>query len=374
MMDIAIVTPTLNYGGGEKQVEFLAHALSRRGHTVTIYCLFAGGPIADKLASEGINVRRLYGRAIEVTGLKKGASSRSRRLFAECIAALKLFRIFIRRRPDVVHLYQNQTKLAILAARVARVKRIVYTETAHIADWFTPFQVSVMKFFWNRCDAIIVLSKKMKEYLESIGLQAQNKIYLIPTMFPFPIACDGDSPAKDKRAICVGIVGRLAPEKGHIYFLQAASSIIKVRNDIRFIIAGGGYLKDELIETAKSLALSENVEFVGFFKDISDIMSRIDILALSSLTEGLPLVLLEGMAYGKPVVATDVGGVRELVEDGRIGFVVPSKDPEALAGAIMALADDPQKRKIFADETMIRFKNTYSSETIIPAIEKVYYK
>ena len=71
MTDIAIVTPTLNYGGGERQVGFLAHALERSGHTVNIYCLFAGGPLADELIGKGINVHRLYGRAIARAGLKK---------------------------------------------------------------------------------------------------------------------------------------------------------------------------------------------------------------------------------------------------------------------------------------------------------------
>ncbi len=372
MTDIAIITPTLNYGGGEKQVSFLALALASRGYKVNIYCLFAGGPISDELTDKGINVRRLYGRTAAGAGLKKGALDRLRRLFVEFIAALRLLAIFMRRRPDVVHLYQNQTKMAILAARIAGVKRIIYTETALISDWFTPSQVSVMKFFWNRCDAVIALSKTMKEHLESLGLRVQKEIYLVPTMFPFSAACAGDSTAKVKRDICVGIIGRLAPEKGHEYFLQAAGSIVKTRDNIRFIVAGSGYLKDKLIEAARKMALNGYVEFTDTFKDISEIMSRIDILVLSSLTEGLPLVLLEGMAYGKPIVATNVGGVPELVINGRTGLVVAPKDPQALADAILLLADDPQKRKIFAHEAISRSKEIYSPETVIPIIESIY--
>ena len=295
-----------------------------------------------------------------------------RYLFAECIAALRLLAIFMRRRPDVVHLYQNQTKMAILAARIAGVKRIVYTETALIADWFTPSQVSVMKFFWNRCDAVIALSKTMKEHLESLGLAAHKKVYLVPTMFPFSTVCAGESATKEKKDICVGIIGRLAPEKGHIYFLQAAVLIGKKRPEVKFIIAGEGYLQPELLGLVQKAGLAAKTEFTGRFRDLKEVMRRIDILALSSLTEGLPLVLLEAIAFRKAIVATGVGGVAELIQDGETGLLVPAKDSAAMASAILRLVDDPEMRSGLAAKALERFKNEYSTEAIVPKIELIY--
>ncbi|MFA5339146.1 MAG: glycosyltransferase family 4 protein [Candidatus Omnitrophota bacterium] len=386
-MDIAIVTPTLNYGGGERQVEFLASGLAGSGHSVRVYCFFDDGPIAYRLAGKGIKVHRLYNRAVTGAGpgKKVGAPAedtgvfrksgdtvdRLRRLANECLAALKLFAAFAKKRPDVVHLYQNQTKMAVLAGRMAGVKRIVYTETSLIGDWLSPSQLSVMRFFWRRCDAIIALSESMKRHMVALGAAVTGKVYVVPTMLPSP-GKNEIKPVEGKRDVTVGIVGRLTPEKGHVFFLKAAELINKQRSNIKFIIAGQGYLKNELSVLIEKNGLAANTELTGAFKDISDIMCRIDILVLSSLTEGAPLVLLEGMAYGKPVVAANVGGVSELVVEGKTGFLVAPKDPEALADAILKLAGDTQMRKRFAEAAINRFTERYSSGKLIPEIESIY--
>ncbi len=387
-MKIAIITPTLHYGGGERQVEFLALGLKSKGYSVTVYCFADEGEIADILRAGGVKVVGLYSRLLakfisreNVNGTVKDdgvfrksctIAGRSSRMLNECWAAARLLFMLLISRPSVVHIYQNQTKMAILSGKAAGIRRIVYTETSHIGDWMSPPQISIMRLFWRSCDAVITLSGAMKRHMAELNAADADKIYMVPTMLSFSGAIRGAENGKEKETVNVGIIGRLTPEKGHIFFLKAAGSIVKTHDNIRFIVAGSGYLKDELIETTKKMALNGYVEFTGAFKDISDIMSRIDILVLSSLTEGLPLVLLEGMAYGKPIVATDVGGVNELVVEDKTGFIVAAKDPEALADAIIKLADDPQRRKKFADEAVMRFNEKYSSGTLIPVIESIY--
>lgn len=387
-MKIAIVTPTLHYGGGERQIEFLALGLKSKGYSVTVYCFADEGEIADILRADNIKVVALYSRLLAKVISRenlKGAvrddgvfrkscaiAGRFCRMLNESYAAAKLFFILLISRPSVLHLYQNQAKMAILSAKAAGIRRIVYTETSHIGDWMSPSQISIMRLFWRLCDAVITLSEAMKRHMIGLNAADVNKIHLVPTMLSFPVTIRTAEHGEGKGTVNVGIIGRLTPEKGHIFFLKAAGSIMKTHSNIRFLIAGSGYLKDELIEAAKGMALNGNVEFAGAFKDISVIMSRIDILVLSSLTEGLPLVLLEGMAYGKPIVATDVGGVSELVDEGKTGFIVAPKDPEALANAILKLAGDPEKRKKFAEEAIMRFREKYSSEALIPVIESIY--
>jgi len=363
-MKVAIVTPTLHYGGGEKQVEFLALGLRSKGYLVTVYCFADEGEIADILRAGGVKVVGLYSRL--------AAAGRLCRMLNECWAGARLFFILLFSRPEVVHIYQNQAKMAILSAKAAGIRRVVYTETSQIGDWMSPFQISIMRLFWRTCDVVITLSGAMKRHMAELKAADADKIYLVPTMLSFSGVIRPAEDGKERKTVNVGMIGRLTPGKGHIFFLKAAGSIVKTRDNIRFIVAGSGYLMDELVETAKKMDLNGYVEFTGAFKDISDIMSRIDILVLSSLTEGLPLVLLEGMAYGKPIVATDVGGVPELVISGRTGFVVAPKDPQALADAVLLLADDPQKRKTFADEAISRFRERYSSEIVIPVIESIY--
>lgn len=379
MAKIAVITPALNYGGGEKQVEFLALGLKPRGHSVTVYCFTGGGKIADTLKSGGIKVVPLYSRLLSKLGAsgqnRRGVSlSRAVRMLNEFCAAVKLFFALLADRPSVVHLYQNQTKMAIIAAKAAGVKRIIYTETSSIGDWMSPAQLSVMRFFWKKCDAIMVLSEAMKLHMIKLKAASADSIHVAPTMLPAQGIIQKSRGHGKERRIAVGTIGRLAPEKGHVYFLQAAGLIAKDRSDVEFLVAGDGHLKDELISEAGRLGLRDKMEFTGPFRDISDIMERIDILALSSLTEGMPLVLLEGMAYGKPIVATDVGGVSELVLNGTSGLVVAPKDPRALADAILLLADDPQKRETFARASRARFEKTYSSDIVIPMIEKIYAK
>jgi glycosyltransferase involved in cell wall biosynthesis len=366
-MKIAIITPSLHYGGGEKQVEFLALGLKLRGHSVTVYCFADEGEIAGILREDNIKVVALFSRT-----LKKSGPDRFCRIANELWAACRLLFIFLADSPEVVHLYQNQTKMAILVSRLAGVKRIIYTETSSIGDWMSPFKISIMRLFWKLCDTVIVLSEAMKEHMVELKAVDVNKIYLAPTMLPIPERILGMPDNSRKDTLNVGIIGRLTPGKGHPFFLTAASLIVKTRKNIKFIIAGGGHLKDELIEKSKNMGLENSVEFTGAFKDVSEVMCRIDILVLSSLTEGLPLVLLEGMAYGKPIVATDVGGVRELVLNGITGLLVMPKDAEALARAILILADNSFKRKTFADEAAKRFVETYSSEIVIPKIESAY--
>ena len=387
-MKIAIITPALHYGGGEKQVEFLALGLRSRGHSVAVYCFTGEGKIADILRAGDVKVIRLYSRLLSKliarenmkttpadAGIykNKGATAgRICRALNEFYAALRLFFIFLVDKPSVVHLYQNQTKLAILASKAAGVKRIVYTETASIGDWLSPAQISIMRSFWKLCDVVITLSGSMQRHMIDLKAANAENIRLVPTMLPMLSAVQMASGGGKKNSITVGIIGRLTPEKGHIFFLRAAGLIKEAHSGINFVIAGDGHLKDKLIEAAGKMGLGGRVEFTGSFEKIEDIMNRIDILVLSSLTEGLPLVLLEGMAYGKPIVATAVGGVAEIVINGKTGFVVAPKDPQALADAILILAKDEEKRNVFAREAAALYRAKYSSESIIPNIESIY--
>lgn len=387
-MKIAIITPSLDYGGGEKQVELLALGLKQRGHSVVVYCFSGDGEIADFLSSKEIKIIKLYSGLLKnlctikktpwvKSGIfrKRGKIAlRATRLISEIFSALRLLSNFLKNKPEVVHLYQNQTKMGILVSKLCGVKRIIYTETSIIGDWFTPAQLFLMKRFWKFCDAIMVLSVAMKDHMMKLNLIDRNKIHLIPTMVSVLNLDTCLKKNSNDVQIRIGVVGRLRPEKGHLFFLKAAKLVLQrfPNYDISFIIAGDGYLKDELIRMSEELGVAERVKFLGEFRNIEDIMNQIDIFVLSSLTESVPIVLIEAMAYGKPIVSTDVGEARRLIKNGENGFIVPTGDAPAMAEAINKLIDNVQMRQEFANSTVRLFNDIYSPEKIIPQIEALY--
>ena len=141
----------------------------------------------------------------------------------------------------------------------------------------------------------------------------------------------------------IGIVAKLSPVKGHQYFLEAAAAIADARSNVAFLVVGDGVRKKELEEMAAELGIADKVIFAGARDDVPSLLKLMDVFVLSSLSEGSPNVVLEAMAAGLPVVATDVGGLPEIVIDGESGILVPPGDSGALAAAVGDLLDDPAR-------------------------------
>ncbi|MBI4167040.1 MAG: glycosyltransferase [Acidobacteria bacterium] len=141
----------------------------------------------------------------------------------------------------------------------------------------------------------------------------------------------------------VGMIAHLHPAKGYEFFIQAARKVVDALPKVRFVAVGE--IKEPIWEglstLIKSLDLGNHIHFLGLRDDIPSILNDLDVFALSSLSEGFPLAVLEAMAAGKPVVVTQSGGTKELVEDGRTGFLVPPGDSEALAARIREVLADP---------------------------------
>jgi len=135
----------------------------------------------------------------------------------------------------------------------------------------------------------------------------------------------------------IGTVAKLREEKGTRYLIESFAKVLEVFPKTILLIAGDGSLMEELKNLSEKLGIANRVVFAGFRDDIPVILSIIDIFVIPSLTEGSPLALLEAMAMGKPIVATNVGGIVEILKDGETGLLVPSKDPGAIADKIVYL-------------------------------------
>jgi glycosyltransferase involved in cell wall biosynthesis len=153
-----------------------------------------------------------------------------------------------------------------------------------------------------------------------------------------------DEFAISKNTLVIGMVGALGPDKDHHNFLEAAAIVKRSVPDVRFLVVGEGELRAELERSLASRGLSEDVLLTGFRRDVLEITKILDIFVLSSYLEGMGTAILDAMAFAKPIVATQVGGIPEIVLQGENGFLVPPRDPNKLAEAILKLAKEPSLR------------------------------
>ena len=170
----------------------------------------------------------------------------------------------------------------------------------------------------------------------------------------------------------VGMIAQLSYWKGIIYFLKAVPLILKKYAKVVFLIVGDGPEREKLEATVNALGISERVIFAGFRRDVPEVISIMNISVLSSLREGLPNALLESMAMYKPVVATNVGGVAEIVLNDKTGFLVPSGDSSALAGAILKLLNDTTMALRFGEAGRRHIEKNFSLERMIVKYEELY--
>jgi len=172
----------------------------------------------------------------------------------------------------------------------------------------------------------------------------------------------------------VGVVGRLVPQKGHIYLLQAARSILSAFPQVEFVFIGDGPERASLEHATASLGLSSNVRFAGQKSDMPAVYAGIDILVLPSINEGMPMTLIEALAAGRPVVATAVGDVPKLIRDGETGFLVEPRNPDALSSAIAKLLCDPPLCLRFAEEGRRRVLVHFSARAMADEYRELYSK
>ena len=178
----------------------------------------------------------------------------------------------------------------------------------------------------------------------------------------------------DEKTALIGMVGRLDWYKAHKYFLQAAQKIKLILPDSHFLIVGDGENMEALKVQAEDLGIASSVTFTGHRRDIPEILTAMDVFALSSVSEGFGRVVAEAMACGKPVVATRVGGLLEVVEEGITGKLVPPANPLALAGAVLALLRDNNAAIAMGEAGRRRAQKLFGVENNAERTEALYEK
>lgn len=275
------------------------------------------------------------------------------------LAALGQIRRYLReQRPDVVHTHSSKAGLlGRLAARQAGVPRLVHTPHCFAFDMDVGFlrrrlYLRLERWAARFTDRLICVCPAEKASALRHGLAAPDKFTVIENGISLP------APAADPAAVAalrrdlglppktrvIGVVGRLTRQKGHEHLIRAAPAILRHFPETRFVFVGDGERRAALAKQAAALGVTRNIVFAGQREDAGRCYPLFDVLAMPSLWEALPYALLEGMAAGRAVVASRVGGVADLLSPGESGLLVPPRAPEALAESICAALAAPELR------------------------------
>jgi glycosyltransferase involved in cell wall biosynthesis len=352
MISFLFVDTERVWRGGQDQLFTLLQGLSQRGHTVHLVC----------------HPRTLLEKRSREIGLDVHPLSIKSELGP--IAFFKLLAIVSSIRPDILaYNTPRPILLGTLASRFAPVRaRIIFRRVSF------PLRrnfVTKLKYNW-KIDCIVAISESIRRQLVAGGVKASRikTIYegLDLSQYPKEKAFDRHPAGKP---IVVGTIAHLSPEKGLTYLIDAASRIPDVHSRLRFVIVGDGECRRELEQQVEDLGLEECFQFAGFQNTVDTHLRSFDIFVLPSLSEGLSSAILAAMATSLPVIATDTGGIPELIRHGENGTLVPPGDPLALAKAIDYLAQNPKECARMGQLGRLRVEEQFTLERKIIETEQL---
>jgi glycosyltransferase involved in cell wall biosynthesis len=343
------VDSAAGWRGGQNQVLLSAMGMTARGHEVALACR-AGGVLEGRAQSAGVDVFAFPFR---------GDWSPS--------AALGLARLARGFQPDVVHAHDPHALAAAMVAGAPRVasRRVDFAVKGRASRWK-----------YARCERVVAVSEAVAAVLHRDGI-APDRVRVVYEGVPDRRPDPGGRAILESLGVpmtspVVGTVAALTDHKDHATLLSAAAGVAARVPAARFVIVGDGERKAALVAQAGELGLQDRVVFAGFRTDLDRLVPAFDVFCLSSKMEGLGTSLLDAMCFGRPVVATDAGGIPEAVEDGVTGRVVPVQDPAALAAALVAVLTDPSLRARLGAAGRQRFESRFSADRMVDSTLAVY--
>jgi glycosyltransferase involved in cell wall biosynthesis len=344
--------------GGQRQVLLTILGLRERGHRALLVA-HPDGELAQR-ASEGHDLIRLAPRA-EV----------------DLHAAWKLSRIIKDIRPEIVHAHDPH---AVAASSLALSFITSGKCPALIASRRVAFHLkgnAFSRWKYHQVDCFVAASEAIHQMLIEDGIDRDRVVTVYEGIDIHRIQAE---PAANihaefwlpTQAPIVGAVAALTQEKGHKYLIDAAALVVREVPDARFVIFGEGELRPALERQVKELRLDKHVLLPGFRPDILAFIKSFDLFVMSSLAEGLGTSLLDAMALSKPTVASDTGGIPEVVSHDETGLLVPPRDQRALATAISELLKNQERRDRMGKAGLERVKRSFSAERMVEKTLEVY--
>jgi L-malate glycosyltransferase len=348
--------------GGQNQVLLTVNGLRSIGHRAALVA-HPDGELRQRM-EEGLDVIPIAPRTeIDLT------------------AAWRFSRIVRRLQPDVIHAHDpHGVAMAGLAlsfsAGAARGGRVPALVAARRVDFHLKGN-SFSRWKYRQVDCFIAASEAIRQMLIADGVPADHTITVhegidVEHVTAAPPVNVHETFWLPHHAPVVGNVAALVPHKGQRYLVDAAHLVVQEMPDVRFIVLGEGELREHLEKQVHEHHLEKHVLLPGFRTDVLGCIKGFDLFAMSSVTEGLGTSLLDAMACGRPIVATEAGGIPEIVEDGVNGRLVPPRDARALARAIVdALKDEPLRNRMGA-AGLARVNERFTVERMVAETVSVY--
>jgi L-malate glycosyltransferase len=326
--------------GGQSQVKYTVLGLRQRGDRAVLVA-HPDGELFKRM-SEGLDLVPLAPRHEVDLG-----------------AAWRLSRVLKQYNPDVIQAHDPHG--VAMAATV----------DFHIA------RNSFSRWKYGQVDRFVAITDAIIEMLVGDGIP-REKITLVHE--GVDVERIVGLPAADVHAECylpvhapvVGNVAALVPHKGQHFLIEAAAIVVRQVPDVRFVILGDGELREELEREVKRKHLERHVFLAGFRGNALELIKSFDVFVMSSVTEGLCTSLVDAMAASKPTVATTAGGIPEVVVDGETGFLVPPRDPQAMADRLVLLLKDPAMRARMGEAGLARARARFTVERMVEETNAVY--
>jgi len=364
----------LSVGGAERTIVDIVNGMNRERFEVEVWTVFDTNPLADRL-DEGVTHRCLGVAAshgedrYEITGAADPS------MYVR--APLRFLAAVRRERPDAVHSFLFYGNLICrVAGLVAPGTAVINGERGFHNSPRTELHL-VDRLTLPLADVIVSNSRAGAEHYLDRGVQWSN-LRVIPNGRRLKAYRDappteiGEDSKIPRDAPVVGTVGRLVERKGHSDLLRAWARVRDSVPDSHLVIVGYGPDRDALEALTADLCVTSSVHFTGARDDVPELLAAIDVFAFPSHWEGHPGALLEAMAAGLPIVATQVDGNADLITDERTGLLVPPRDPVALGEAVRRLCTDPDLAAALGDRAQEEAFSEYTLEAMVDRFEVVY--
>ncbi len=362
---VMLFTDSFFRGGTERQFVRLVRSLDRTRFDLIIGCLRRRGPLLSEAESFGVPIVEFPINSLY--------NFRAAKLF------VRLVRFLRREQIQIVHAFDFYTSVFVVpAARIAGVP-VALASRRELLNLRTPWQQRAIRVACRFATGVVVNSNAASRDLVGLESGCRGKIEVLPNCINLKEFLPKRLPGEVRRelglsptSIVIGALGNLRPEKNLETFLLAARDILIAIPSAELLVIGDGPSGDRLKRLASDLCLSESLHFLSDRSDVADLIAALDILVMTSYTESFPNAILEAMALGKPVVATNVGGIPELVEEGKTGFLVPPKDPKAIADRVSYLCRNSVRRLQMGRAARMRVESDFAVQGITARLENIY--
>jgi glycosyltransferase involved in cell wall biosynthesis len=374
------VIARLNMGGPALHVTYLARGLAERGYETTL----VAGDVARGEESMAFVADRAGVEVVRLPGLSRELSP-----VRDAVAAWRVARIIRRVRPDIVHTHTAKAgavgRAAALLAGTRRRPVVVHTFHGHVLRGYfgragTQLFRAIETLLARATDRLIAVSPEVRDELVALHVAPRAKFSVVRLGIELEprVRFDGDAAEVRRRhgipadAFVVGWFGRMTAVKRTDDLLTTLAALRQSGTDALLLLVGDGDDRARLEQRAHDLGLARFCFFVGYQEEVAPWYAVCNAVVLTSASEGTPVTIIEALAAGRPVVATDVGGVRDVVDDGETGFLIPAQDTDALAERLRVLANDAGLREAMGAAGRERVLERYAVDRLVGDVDVLY--